>query len=267
MIRVNHSGKLEMALVAENKVVSARLLCKSPGILAGLPFANAIFNELNLTVHWQYPEGKSLNPNPTQLVGDVMGRARNVLLAERVVINVLSQCSGVATQERRVRALVEQVGWKGKIAGTRKTTPGFQMVEKYGLVVGEVSGHRYDLSHMIMIKDNHIVISGSVSAAVNAVRRARDIASKVLTECRNLEEAQEAARLGVDVIMLDNFDKEDLEIAARILKKSYPDILIEASGGVTVDTVADYAKNFVDIISLSQLFYGNPVDFSMKVVP
>ncbi|CAG2114829.1 unnamed protein product, partial [Medioppia subpectinata] len=207
-------------------------------------------------------------PTPTQLVADVKGKARDVLLAERVALNVLARCSGVATQARRVRAAVDRVGWKGTIAGTRKTTPGFRVVEKYGLVVGGVSGHRYDLSHMVMLKDNHVVISGSVAAAVGAVRQVRDFASKIEVECRNLEEAQEAARLGVDVIMLDNFDPEGLEASARILKHNFPDVLIESSGGVTVDTVADYAKEWVDIISLSQLVQGYPVvDFSMKVVP
>ena len=163
---------------------------------------------------------------------------------------------------------MEEIGCKGTFAGTRKTTPGFRLVEKYGLVIGGVGTHRFDLSHMIMIKDNHIAISGgSVFTAMAAVRSISDFATKIEVECGNLEEALTAAKCGADVVMLDNFEGQTLEEVAKQVKSKYSGVLIEASGGITINNVLQYAKPSVDIISLSSLVQGySTVDYSMKVL-
>ena len=122
---------------------------------------------------------------------------RCLLLGERTALNCMARASGIATQAKRVVSLVRAQGWQGQVAGTRKTTPGFGMVEKYALLVGGASTHRMDLSHMTMLKDNHIWASGSITAAVERARRALGFSSKIEVECRDLNEAFEAAEAGI----------------------------------------------------------------------
>lgn len=147
--------------VVGEKEETALLLIKSPGVLAGKPFFEAIFKELDCVVSWEYDEGEFLEP--IQCVAKVTGKVRQLLLGERVALNCLSRASGIASLARQLAKIKERVGWKGEIAGTRKTTPGFRLVEKYALMVGSVSTHRHDLSSMIMLKDNHIWTSGSIT--------------------------------------------------------------------------------------------------------
>jgi nicotinate-nucleotide pyrophosphorylase (carboxylating) len=222
---------------------------------------------LDCSPNWFFKEGEWLDANPICEVAYVGGKAHNVLLAERIVLNVISRCSGVATQSRNIKHKLDEMLWQGFIAGTRKTTPGFRMVEKYGLLIGGVTTHRYDLSSLIMIKDNHISISGSVRKAVAQVRSAAGFVTKIEVECRNLDEAREAAHSGADIIMLDNFKPQELEYCSKWLKANFPSILVEASGGINEDNVGLYAKPTVDIISLSSLVQGyQTVDYSMKVL-
>lgn len=149
----------------------AVLLCKSPGVLAGVPFFDAVFRELGCSVSWKHSEGEWLEPVTT--VAEVKGKVRHLLLGERVALNCIARASGIASGARRLQqqaAVVTvlgkdgaQVPWHGQVAGTRKTTPGFRMVEKYALLVGGIDTHRYDLSSMIMLKDNHIWSAGNIS--------------------------------------------------------------------------------------------------------
>lgn len=147
--------------VVGEKEETAVLLVKSPGVLAGRPFVDALFTELGCEVTWQLAEGDEMEPVST--IALISGKVRQLLLGERVALNVLSRASGIASLARRLRKLADGVEWTGEIAGTRKTTPGFRLVEKYALLVGGVSTHRYDLSSMIMLKDNHILTAGSIA--------------------------------------------------------------------------------------------------------
>lgn len=150
--------------VVGEKEETAVLLMKSPGVLAGRPFFDAVFKELDCTVHWEsILEGTYHEPLPVKTVATVSGKVRLLLLGERVALNIITRASGIASAANRLKKLVEKLGWKGEVAGTRKTTPGFRLVEKYALLVGGVSTHRYDLSSMIMLKDNHIWTAGSIS--------------------------------------------------------------------------------------------------------
>lgn len=147
--------------VVGEKEETALLLIKSPGVVAGKPFFDAIFKELDCVVSWECEEGDFLEP--IQCIAIVTGKVRQLLLGERVALNCLSRASGIASLARQLAKIKEAKGWKGEIAGTRKTTPGFRLVEKYALLVGSVSTHRHDLSSMIMLKDNHIWTSGSIT--------------------------------------------------------------------------------------------------------
>lgn len=148
--------------VVGEKEETAVLLQKSPGVLAGRPFFDAIFKELECTVTWENVLEGSFN-EPVRTVATVSGKVRQILLGERVALNIISRASGIASAAYRLQKLVKKLDWAGEVAGTRKTTPGFRLVEKYALIVGGVSTHRYDLSSMIMLKDNHIWTAGSIS--------------------------------------------------------------------------------------------------------
>lgn len=126
--------------------------------------------------------------------------------------------------------LSESLGWSGRVAGTRKTTPGFRLVEKYALMVGGAAPHRHDLSQMIMLKDNHINVTGSITNAVQKAKGAAGFSVKVEVECQNKEEAREAAQAGADIVMLDNYTPERIAEDSALLKEQFPHLLVEASG-------------------------------------
>ncbi|XP_037047820.1 nicotinate-nucleotide pyrophosphorylase [carboxylating]-like isoform X2 [Bradysia coprophila] len=255
------------AIIAGDRKVTAKIFCKSSGILAGVPFVNAVFRELECSVEWLYEEGRYLDvSNGIIEVAHITGKGHCVLLAERLILNVLARCSGVSTRAGRIQKSLTKQGWNGSLAGSRKTTPGFRLVEKYGLMVANVDPHRYDLGSMVMLKDNHVTISGSIQNAIAKVKSVSGFATKIEVECRNIDEALNAAASSVDIIMLDNFTPANLEAASKQLKANFPHILIEASGGITEDNAQQYAIPSVDIISTSSLVQGyEVVDFSMKI--
>ncbi|KAF2000479.1 nicotinate-nucleotide diphosphorylase [Amniculicola lignicola CBS 123094] len=188
----------------------------------------------------------------------VRGPVRKLLLGERVALNTLARCSGIATKSARLLALLRKAGYENILAGTRKTTPGFRLVEKYGMLVGGVDQHRVDLSAMTMLKDNHIVAAGSITNAVRAAKAAGGFAIKVEVECQSFEEADEAIAAGADIVMLDNFSPDGVEVAAADLKDKWgrgtgdrKAFLVEVSGGLTEENVEAYVCKDVDISSHS----------------
>jgi nicotinate-nucleotide pyrophosphorylase (carboxylating) len=253
--------------------VEARLLAKSAGILAGVPFVDEIFQQLGCTVTWFAHEGDAVGTSPRQHIATVHGPARSVLLGERVALNVLSRCSGVASASHALLRRLRDAGYRNTLAGTRKTTPGFRLVEKYGMLVGGCDPHRHDLSAMVMLKDNHVwACGGSIATAVAAAKAAAGFAVKVEVECQSEEEANTAIEAGADVVMLDNFTPDGVRAASKSLKDRWGRgknrALIEISGGLTEDNVADYVCEDIDIISSSSIHQGvKHVDFSLKVVP
>jgi len=239
----------------------------TPAVLAGSPFVDEIFHRLDCQVEWHQEEGTVFEP--IKRVATVRGKARNLLLGERVSLNLLARCSGIATKSRRIKALADANGYKGIIAGTRKTTPGFRLVEKYGMIVGGIDTHRQDLSSMIMLKDNHVKSSGSITAAIKQVRRVGGFSLLVDVEVRNEEEADEAIDAGADVVLLDNIHGEQLANVARRLKDKWQGkrkFLLETSGGIEEGNLHEHAINEVDILSTSTVHQGVPhIDFSLKL--
>ncbi|KAK4537997.1 hypothetical protein CDCA_CDCA15G4022 [Cyanidium caldarium] len=269
------------------------LWIKSSGVLAGRPWFDAVFAELGCAVRWTADwEGQWIAPTahgssttsvtPVHLA-TVTGPAQRLLLGERLALNLLSRCSGVATAAHAYRQLAKQRDWHGVVAGTRKTTPGFRAVEKYGMQVGGADMHRMDLSSMVMLKDNHLAsvalaCGGSVTDAhtvQEAVRRARlaaGFALKVEVECSSEETARVAILAGAEVVMLDNMPPAMFrDVAARLrrdpqLQPYQGGYRIEASGGITLDTVGEYMCADADIVSVSLAQQYRVVDFSLKVV-
>ncbi|KAB8200887.1 Quinolinate phosphoribosyl transferase C-terminal domain protein [Aspergillus parasiticus SU-1] len=265
----------------------ARLLGKAKGVVAGVPFVDEVFAQLGCTVEWHVQEGEPIEP--IKHCATVRGPIRKILLGERVALNILARCSGIATKSASLVAALRTHGWSGTLAGTRKTTPGFRVVEKYGILIGGADPHRHDLSSMTMLKDNHVwacannraakdgagpaspeSVAAAIPRAVQAAKVAGGFATKVEVECRSVEEANAAIEAGADVIMLDNFTPDGVREAAKQLKQGWADkkqsFLIEVSGGLNESNAASYACSDVDIISTSSIHQGvGIVDFSLKV--
>ncbi|EEP82088.1 nicotinate-nucleotide diphosphorylase (carboxylating) [Uncinocarpus reesii 1704] len=268
----------------------AKLLGKSNGVVAGVPFFNEVFAQLGCTVEWKVKEGDKIEPITVCAI--VRGPMRKLLLGERVALNILARCSGIATKTSSLLSILRYHGWNGILAGTRKTTPGFRLVEKYGILVGGADPHRHDLSSMTMLKDNHvwacynkdrashtasgenITIADAIPSAVDAARAAGGFAVKIEVECRSIEEANAAIGAGADIVMLDNFTPEGVREAAQQLKDEWDakgkprgSFLVEVSGGLREDNVADFACEDVDILSTSSIHQGvGIIDFSLKVM-
>ncbi|KFY46656.1 hypothetical protein V495_02322 [Pseudogymnoascus sp. VKM F-4514 (FW-929)] len=275
---------------------TATLFGKSNGILAGVPFFTEVFAQCGCTVDWHLPEGSAIAPAPggKVRVATVSGPTRQPSQVSpsspKSSLNAAAPSTGtcpkvppsrprpearsasrqcVATASHEMVELVKGAGYTGILAGTRKTTPGFRVVEKYGMLVGGADGHRHDLSSMIMLKDNHIWARGSITEAVKAARKVGGFALKIEVEVDSEEGADEAIEAGADVVMLDNFGGEGLKVAAKSIRGRWAGkkgVLLECSGGLTRENVREYVCNDIDIISTSAIHQGVPhVDFSLKI--
>jgi nicotinate-nucleotide pyrophosphorylase (carboxylating) len=251
---------------------TAHLFMKSVGVFAGKPFFDAVFRVLGCSCEWNADlavEGRYLDPGNGKIhLATVTGPVAQILQGERTALNTISRCSGVASASAKAVQIAKEHNWNGWVAGTRKTTPGsFRIVEKYGLLVGGAATHRLDLSQMVMLKDNHIVAAGSITAAVQHARQAAGFSQKIEVECKSLDEAIEAATAGADIVMLDNFEPSKLKSSAGIFKEQFPHVLVEASGGITLHTMKDYLCDAVDIVSQGSLTQGyDCIDYSLKIV-
>lgn len=264
------------AFVVGNKKETASLYMKQTGVISGVPFAAEVFNQCELEVEWHYQEGQYVSAehlashNGKIVVATVSGPANKILLSERTALNLLARSSGIATQSYITKKLANESGYTGIIAGTRKTTPGLRQLEKYSMLVGGVDAHRYDLSSMVMLKDNHVKSTGSITGAVKSARSVCGFAVKVEVEVSTEADAKEAIDAGADVVMLDNFSGSELRDVAQSLRKHYQgtnkSFLLECSGGLTLQNFSSYLSNDIDIYSTSSIHQGcGIVDFSLKI--
>ncbi|KZT29336.1 nicotinate-nucleotide diphosphorylase [Neolentinus lepideus HHB14362 ss-1] len=240
---------------------------KDAAVLAGVPFFTEVFEQLGCEVEWHLKEGETFAP--VKHVATVRGKARHILLGERVALNMLARCSGIATKSKRILDIARGYGYKGIIAGTRKTTPGFRLVEKYGMLVGGIDPHRHDLSSMIMLKDNHIWSHGSITAAITSARRVGGFSLLLEVEVQSEAEADEAIAAGADIVMLDNMDGAELVGVAQRLREKWGKErkwLFESSGNITEGNLRERAVNEIDILSTSAVHQSvQHVDFSLKI--
>ncbi len=238
-----------------------RILARARGVICGLPVAAEVFRrvEPRLAFRPRVEEGAEVAPGQT--VAEVEGPLSGILTGERVALNFLQRLSGIATLTRR---FVEAVsGTKAVILDTRKTTPGWRLLEKYAVRVGGGQNHRMGLYDMVLIKENHIAAAGSLRAAVERVRARNREGLPVEVEVRTLEELEEALALGVRRILLDNMDLETLQEA---VERTGGRARLEASGGVTLETVRAVAETGVDFISVGALTHSAPaLDLSLLI--
>ena len=245
---------------------AGRLVTKERGVAAGLDAAAAVFEYLDVEVTGRVDDGTAVDPGDAVL--RVAGPAREVLRGERVAVNVAGHASGVATKTRRAVAAAREVDDDVRVAATRKTTPGLRGIEKRAVAAAGGDTHRLDLSHMVMVKDNHVAELG-LERAVERFRDRVSFATKVEVEVEEPGDAPRAAAAGADVVLLDNMDPETTEEAVDLLAERAADlgreVLAEASGGITVETVPEYAATGVDVISLGSLTHSAPaLDYSFR---
>lgn len=274
------------ALIISSQLHKAVIYCKSWNVvLAGRPFVDVLVRDcFNCEIEWLYKEGAEVNatsnPDPSTHIktpiANIKGNGTSLLQVERLALNVLTRCSSIATMSRKVKKLVTQHGYHNEIAATRKTTPLFRLVEKYAVIVGGCSPHRFDVSQMCMLKDNHIDLfkiqgrSDDQSIAIaNCVKKARQIGGFSLlieVECRTLQDARDAAHAGANIVMLDNFTAEQIKQQAPLIKNEFPHVIIEVSGGLEPDNIVDYLCDAVDVYSMGCLIEGVPtVEFSVNI--
>ncbi|WP_435147497.1 carboxylating nicotinate-nucleotide diphosphorylase [Halobaculum sp. P14] len=243
---------------------TGRLLAKESGVVAGLDAASAVFEYLGLDVRMPVDVGDQIDSRTVVL--EVQGRARDVLRGERVAVNIAGHASGIATRTRTAVESAREVDDTVRIACTRKTTPGLRGIEKRAVVAGGGDTHRLDLSHMVMVKDNHVAELG-LEDAIHRFRERASFSTKVEVEVETPEDALRAATAGADVILLDNMSPAETKQAVESLTGLDTEVLTEASGGITIETLPEYAGTGVDIISLGSLTHSAPaLDYSFRTV-
>lgn len=249
-----------VATIPEVACAHGRYIAKEDGVLCGMPVVRAVFDELDpdikLDVHFE--EGQSFKRG--DVLAEVCGNARSVLTGERVGLNLLQHMSAVATATSR--AVKEVEGYKAKITDTRKTTPGLRYLEKLAVRVGGGTNHRFNLSDGVLIKDNHIVAAGGITAAIKAARASVPHTLKIEVEVENFEELDEALTAGADIIMLDNMSCPDMKKAVDIVSGR---AVLEASGNMGDRDLKEVAATGVDIISIGALTHSvKALDISLK---
>ena len=245
------------ALIDEDQTCKAVVLAKEPGVVCGLEAAAAVFAELGVTFEPLVAEGEAVEPGP---IADVEGPARGVLTAERVALNLIGRLSGIATLTRRYVDAIEGTG--ATILDTRKTTPGLRALEKHAVVAGGATNHRFGLDDGVLIKDNHLRLARGITHAVARARAATDLPVEV--EAETLTQVREAVEAGADIILLDNMTLDELREAVALVRGHAK---LEASGGVTLDTVRAIAETGVDYVSAGALTHSaRSLDVSLEVL-
>lgn len=242
----------------------SRLIIKDTGVLAGVEVAKKIFNAFDPTLKMTQFLNDGDEVKPGDVAFEVEGKVLSLLQTERLMLNIMQRMSGVATTTRKYVKKLE--GLKTKVLDTRKTTPGLRLLEKQAVKIGGGENHRIGLYDMILLKDNHVDFSGGITNAITSAQKyLKDKGKnlKIEIEVRNFDELQEAMNVGgIDRIMLDNFSIPDTKKAVQMVNGKYE---IESSGGITYDTIRDYAECGVDVISVGALTHSvKSLDMSFK---
>jgi nicotinate-nucleotide pyrophosphorylase (carboxylating) len=255
-----------LCCIPSTEMGKSRLIIKEDGVLAGVEMAQRIFHAFDPEMHIEVLIHDGAEVKKGDIAFTVEGKVQSLLQTERLVLNVMQRMSGIATTTRRyVNALV---GTRTHVLDTRKTTPGMRIMEKDAVRIGGGVNHRIGLFDMILLKDNHVDFAGGIEQAIGRARnylkeKGKDL--KIEIEVRNLDELEEALRVGgIDRIMLDNFDIAHTKEAVRRIAGRYE---TESSGGITFDTLRDYAECGVDYISVGALTHSvKSLDMSLKAI-
>ncbi len=253
-----------LSCIPADAMGKSKLLIKEQGVLAGMEIAKEIFHRFDpdMKVTVMIEDGAEVKPGDVAMV--VEGRVQSLLQTERLMLNVMQRMSGIATMTRKYVKQLE--GTKTRVLDTRKTTPGMRMLEKQAVKIGGGVNHRIGLFDMILLKDNHVDFAGGIDKAIERAKaycKEKGKELKIEIEVRNFDELQQVLNIGgVDRIMLDNFTAENTKKAVEMIAGRYE---TESSGGITFDTLRDYAECGVDFISVGALTHSvKGLDMSFK---
>ncbi len=241
--------------------VEAEVVSKEDGIIAGLAEATQIFEYFEVFASTDLNDGSAVQKD--DVIFKLEGGARPILRAERLALNFLGRMSGIATLTRRY---VDEAG-NVRIACTRKTTPGFRKFEKRAVIAGGGDSHRYNLSDAVMIKNNHITVLG-LEKAVKSAKSAASFTQKVEVEVGDIDSAVAVAEIGVDIIMFDNMAAGEIEKSVELLSEKglRSNVILEASGNISLENIEEYAKTGVDVISIGALTHSSSwLDISLRI--
>ncbi|MCI5506875.1 MAG: carboxylating nicotinate-nucleotide diphosphorylase [Prevotella sp.] len=255
-----------LCCIPEDAMGKSKLLIKEDGILAGVEIAKEVFHRFDPTMQVEVFMGDGSKVKKGDVAMIVTGKVRSLLQTERLMLNIMQRMSGIATMTSKYVERLE--GTHTRVLDTRKTTPGMRMLEKQAVKIGGGCNHRIGLFDMILLKDNHVDFSGGIANAINRCHeylKEKGLDLKIEIEVRNFEELKQAMDCGgIDRIMLDNFSVEDTKKAVEIVGGKYE---TESSGGITFDTLRDYAECGVDFISVGALTHSvKGLDMSFKAV-
>ncbi|ACH39333.1 quinolinate phosphoribosyltransferase, decarboxylating [Citrifermentans bemidjiense Bem] len=255
-----HTGDITtLSVLRKPRQMRARLVAKEPMVLAGIAVAERVFSRIDASVSFkaEFSDGDSLAKG--DVIARMEGNAASLLQGERVSLNLLQRMCGIATQTAAYVKELEGTG--ARVVDTRKTTPGLRVLEKYSVRVGGGTNHRTGLYDGVLIKENHIAAAGGILQAVSAARAYIAHTLKVEVETENLDQVAQAVEAGADIIMLDNMGLEEMTKAVQMIGKR---ALVEASGGVNLQTIKSIAQTGVDIISVGALTHSvRATDISM----
>jgi nicotinate-nucleotide pyrophosphorylase (carboxylating) len=259
------NGDITAQLIPDTQQAHARIISRDQAIIAGQAWVNEVFRQVDASVEviWKIKEGDLVEPNQTLF--ELKGNARSLLTGERCALNFLQSLSGTATLCRHYADIV--AGTTVKLLDTRKTIPGLRIAQKYAVTVGGCYNHRIGLYDAFLIKENHIMAAGNIG---NAIKQAHAIApgKPVEVEVETIAQLDEAIEAGADTIMLDNFTPAEMIIAVQHTRaKTTGRVKLEASGGITTDSLRHYAETGVDFISIGALTKDcTAIDLSMRMI-
>jgi nicotinate-nucleotide pyrophosphorylase (carboxylating) len=252
------------ATISKSKKAVVKFLVKADGIIAGLEIAKSVFKQVDPKIKFEIKINDGSKVKYGDIAAIVTGKAQSLLTAERTALNFLQRMSGIATSANLYSEKIKHT--KAKIIDTRKTVPGLRTLDKLAVKLGGCANHRIGLYDMFLIKDNHIEVAGSITNAVDACvkyNKRHNNKFKIEVETKNLKEVKEALTTKADIIMLDNFEIEEMKKAVELINGKCK---VEASGGVNLDTVKAIAKTGVDYISVGALTHSvKALDISLEI--
>lgn len=256
-------GDITSDLIVGDRLASANIMAKEPFVLAGMPFVGEVFDIIGRETKLDPLIDEGSHVEKGDIIAVIAGPAKALLAGERTALNILQRLSGIATLSA---AFVEKVkGLPVIIVDTRKTAPGMRLMEKYAVTAGGASNHRFGLFDGILIKDNHISIAGGVREALSLAKKAGHML-RIEVEVKDIDQALFAVESGADIIMLDNMSVNEMKKVVATARSVKRGVMIEASGGVTLDNVRDIAETGVDLISVGAITHSaRAVDISMKI--
>lgn len=252
-------------IIPAGLVVQAQVIAKEDGVVAGIQEATVLAETVGLKVNAKVADGDPVKNK--QVLLEISGDAQTILSVERTLLNLLSRMSGIASKTRQLSNKLAKANAKAKVAATRKSAPGLVYFDKKAVMVGGGDPHRLHLDDMVLIKDNHLAIVGSVEEAVKKAKANVSFSKKIEVEVTSIEDALAAAKSGADIVMLDNFSPKQAKDAVEKLKKAgFSGVLIEVSGGITGENILEYAEAKVDVISLGELTHSvKALDLSLEI--